>query len=225
MHLSAELLKRYDRPGPRYTSYPTAVEFTDSFGPARYANRLSSYATGEDTPLSLYVHLPFCKSRCSFCACHVVATKRESIADVYLKRVEREAQIIAGYLGEGRPLLQYHWGGGTPTYYSATALSRLHRSLTQWFDIQPDAEVAVEVDPRVTTREHLSTMRELGFNRLSLGVQDLDPLVQELIGRGQTEEETVGLYTTARELGYTSINLDLIYGLPGQTDVTMSANT
>lgn len=223
MDLSPELLERYDRPGPRYTSYPTAVEFTEEFGPDHYADRLVAYAENPDGPLSLYVHLPFCESRCSFCACHVVVTKHESVADAYLSRVEREAQIVAEHLGEGRQLLQYHWGGGTPTYYSAPVLARLHHSLTRWFDIQPGAEVAAEVDPRVTTREHLETMWELGFNRLSFGVQDLDPEVQELIGRGQTADETVELYNTARELGYTSINLDLIYGLPGQTEATMSA--
>lgn len=223
MELSPELLERHDKPGPRYTSYPTAIEFTEDFGSDAYADRLSSYAEGPGTPLSLYVHLPFCESRCSFCACHVVVAKRESVADAYLARVEREAEIVAEHLGEGRPLLQYHWGGGTPTYYPPETLAQLHRSLTRWFDIQPEAEVAAEVDPRVTTREHLETMWDLGFNRLSFGVQDLDPTVQELIGRGQTAEETVELYETARDLGYTSINLDLIYGLPGQTETTMSA--
>ncbi len=223
MELSPELLERYDKPGPRYTSYPTAIEFTDEFDAGAYTERLSTYASNPDAPLSLYVHLPFCEARCSFCACHVVVTKRESVADAYLARVEREAQIVAEHLGTGRPLLQYHWGGGTPTYYPPETLAQLHRSLTRWFDIQPDAEVAAEVDPRVTTREHLETLRELGFNRLSFGVQDLDPTVQELIGRGQTAAETIELYEIARDLGYESINLDLIYGLPGQTEATMSA--
>lgn len=223
MDLSPELLERYDRPGPRYTSYPTAIEFTAEFDADAYADRLAGYAADPAGPLSLYVHLPFCESRCSFCACHVVVTKHRSVADAYLGRVEREAEIVAGHLGERIPLLQYHWGGGTPTYYPAETLARLHRSLTRWFDIQPGAEVAAEVDPRVTTREHLETMGELGFNRLSFGVQDLDPTVQELIGRRQTAAETVGLYETARELGFTSINLDLVYGLPGQTVDTMSA--
>jgi len=223
MDLSPELLARYDRPGPRYTSYPTAIEFTEEFNADAYGDRLSSYATGPEAPLSLYVHLPFCESRCSFCACHVVITKHESVADAYLTRLEREAEIVAERLGEGRSLLQYHWGGGTPTYYPPATLARLHRSLTRWFDIQPGAEIAVEADPRVTTREHLETMRQLGFNRLSFGVQDLDPDVQERIGRGQTVAETVGSYEIAREIGYTSINLDLIYGLPGQTEGTMAA--
>ena len=222
MKLSPELLERYDKPGPRYTSYPTAIEFTDEFDTSDYQGRLAAYADKPDAPLSLYVHLPFCEARCSFCACHVVVTKTQSVADAYLARVEREAEILAASLGDDRSLLQYHWGGGTPTYYSPQALSQLHKVLTQWFDVLPDAEVAAEVDPRVTTKEHLETMRELGFNRLSFGVQDLDPTVQELIGRGQTVDETVGLYETARDLGYGSINLDLIYGLPGQSDATMA---
>ncbi|MEE8497851.1 MAG: oxygen-independent coproporphyrinogen III oxidase, partial [Acidimicrobiia bacterium] len=223
MDLSPELLERYDRPGPRYTSYPTAIEFTEDFQTEAYAERLSAFQAEPDAPLSLYTHLPFCESRCSFCACHVVVTKRQSVADAYLARVEREAQIVVEHLGEGRPLLQYHWGGGTPTYYPAETLARLHRSLTRWFDVQPGAEIAAEVDPRVTTREHLETMWDLGFNRLSFGVQDFDPTVQELIGRGQTTEETIQLYETARDLGYPSINLDLVYGLPGQTENTVSA--
>ncbi len=223
MKLSPELLERYDQPGPRYTSYPTAIEFTDDFQADSYGECLSAYGAAPDAPLSLYVHLPFCVERCSFCACHVVVTKRESVADAYLTRVESEAEIVAERLGTGRSLLQYHWGGGTPTYYPPATLAHLHRSLTRWFDILPDAEVAAEVDPRVTTREHLETMWELGFNRLSFGVQDLDPDVQEMIGRGQTARETIELYEIARDLGYASINLDLIYGLPGQTEATMTA--
>jgi oxygen-independent coproporphyrinogen III oxidase len=221
--LSPELLERYDRPGPRYTSYPTAIEFTDAFDAAGYAERLTSTVSDSDAALSLYTHIPFCESRCSFCACHVVVTKRESVADAYLGRLESEARIVAEHIGVGRPLIQYHWGGGTPTYYPPATLARLHKSLTKWFDIQPGAEIAAEVDPRVTTREHLQTMSDLGFNRLSFGVQDLDPEVQQRIGRGQTVAETVDLYETARELGFSSINLDLVYGLPGQTEETMAA--
>ncbi len=223
MKLSPELLERYDKPGPRYTSYPTAIEFTEEFGVSDYLGGLSAYAAEPEAPLSLYVHLPFCEARCSFCACHVVVTKTRSVADAYLARVEKEAELLAARLGDVRTLSQYHWGGGTPTYYSPQALTQLHTSLTRWFDIEPDAEVAAEVDPRVTTKEHLETMRGLGFNRLSFGVQDLDPTVQELIGRRQTVSETVDLYKTARELGFESINLDLIYGLPGQTEATMAA--
>ncbi|MDF1595310.1 MAG: oxygen-independent coproporphyrinogen III oxidase [Acidimicrobiia bacterium] len=219
--LTPDLLARYDRPGPRYTSYPTAVEFTESFGPDAYAGRLRDAARDAGGPLSLYVHLPFCDARCSFCGCHVVIARRDSVSNVYLQRLIEEAAIVADHLGERRSVVQYHWGGGTPTYYSAHDLSTLHKTLLLHFTIAPDAEVALEVDPRVTTPEHLLMLRELGFNRLSLGVQDLDPTVQEMIGRNQTWEETRTLYDEARRLGFDSINIDLIYGLPGQTLDTM----
>ena len=216
--VTADLLAEYDRPGPRYTSYPTAVDFHDGFGPADYADRLTDAAGRPDDPLSLYVHLPFCEQRCSFCACHVVVTGKQSVADVYLERVIAEARATAARLGDRRVLQQYHWGGGTPTFYPPAALAELHRRLLSEFELAPGAEVALEVDPRVTTDEHLVALRELGFNRLSMGVQDTDAEVQELIGRHQTWEQTATLYSTARRLGYESVNIDLIYGLPGQDE-------
>jgi oxygen-independent coproporphyrinogen III oxidase len=216
MEVSADLLARYDRPGPRYTSYPTAIEFTHSFGPDEYAERLDVASGRLDDPLSVYVHLPFCAARCSFCACHVVVAKRPEVSERYLDSVVREAAMVAGRLGRRRRVVQYHWGGGTPTYYASDQLRRLHELLLEHFDLEPEAEVAVEVDPRITTQTHLETLRELGFNRLSLGVQDLDPDVQRLIGRNQTPQQTETLYHSARRLGFGSVNLDLIYGLPGQ---------
>ena len=221
--LTPDLLARHDRPGPRYTSYPTAVEFADDFGPESYAERLRIAGRDAEGPLSLYVHLPFCDARCSFCGCHVVIARRESVSHVYLQRLIDEAAIVAEHLGERRTLVQYHWGGGTPTYYSADDLAKLHHALLKHFTLAPDAEVALEVDPRVTTPAHLEMLRNLGFNRLSLGVQDLDPTVQEMIGRNQTWEETKSLYDEARRLGFESINIDLIYGLPGQNLATMGA--
>jgi oxygen-independent coproporphyrinogen-3 oxidase len=173
-------------------------------------------------PLSLYVHLPFCEKRCSFCACHVVVTGKQSVADAYLTRVVAEARATAAELGERRLLQQYHWGGGTPTFYSPEVLADLHRELLSEFDLAPGAEVALEVDPRVTTSEHLSALRELGFNRISMGVQDTDERVQELIGRNQTWRQTADLHDAARGLGYESVNIDLIYGLPGQDEVSFS---
>ncbi len=221
IEVTPELLTRHDRPGPRYTSYPTAVEFTEAFGPHEYAERLAAAARRPVQPLSLYVHLPFCQARCSFCACHVVVTKRSEISDAYLGRVVAEANLIAERLEDRRLLVQYHWGGGTPTHYAPDVLVELHRELLQRFELAPDAEVAIEVDPRVTTTAHLEALVDLGFNRISLGVQDLDPEVQRLIGRNQTEEQTVALHRTARRLGFESINLDLIYGLPGQNEKTL----
>jgi len=220
--VTPELLAKHDRPGPRYTSYPTAVDFHDGFGPAEYAGRLADAAGRIDDPLSLYVHLPFCEQRCSFCACHVVVTGKQSVADAYLDRVVAEARATAARLGDRRVLQQYHWGGGTPTYYPPAALVELHRQLLTEFELAPGAEVALEVDPRVTTEEHLVALRELGFNRLSMGVQDADEEVQRLIGRHQTWEQTATLHEAARSLGYGSVNIDLIYGLPGQDERSFS---
>ncbi len=217
LEVTPEMLARYDRPGPRYTSYPTAVEFGPGFGPEDHRARLVAAAAKEGEPLSLYVHLPFCERRCSFCGCHVVVARRPGVATAYLEHLVAEADLVATVLGGRRRLVQYHWGGGTPTFFSPDRIEELHGVLTERFVVLPDAEVAIEVDPRVTTPEHLQVLRRLGFNRLSMGVQDLDPRVQELIGRGQTWEETRELHEEARRLGFASINVDLIYGLPGQS--------
>ena len=221
IEVTPELLAKHDQPSPRYTSYPTAVEFTNAFGPDEYEERLAAAAERSAEALSLYVHLPFCQARCSFCACHVVVAKRPEIADAYLSRVVAEAALIADQLGERRRLVQYHWGGGTPTYYPPDILVDLHDNLLGYFDLDGDAEVAIEVDPRVTTFDHLAALAQAGFNRLSLGVQDLDSEVQRLIGRNQTRKQTEALYHEARHLGFESINFDLIYGLPGQDEETL----
>ncbi len=222
VEVSAELLARYDRPGPRYTSYPTAVDFHDGFGPDDYAACLTDAAARPQDPLSLYVHLPFCQNRCSFCACHVMIASSDSLPDNYLRHLVAEARDTADRLGERRVLQQYHWGGGTPTFHPPDVLANLHGQLVSAFELEPDAEVALEVDPRITTEEHLSVLREVGFNRISMGVQDVDAVVQDLIGRHQTWEQTATLHEAARRLGYQSINMDLIYGLPGQDEQTFA---
>jgi len=213
----AALIERYDRPGPRYTSYPTAVEFHDGFGADEYRARLASAATAADRPLSLYVHVPFCESRCAYCGCAVVATRKREVAATYLTYLEREIAMLAAALGGRRRVVQYHWGGGTPTYLSLEQIARLDAIVQRHFDISPDAERAIEIDPRVTTRAQITLLRRLGFNRLSFGVQDFSPAVQEAIQRHQTEAETHDLYWAAREAGFESINFDLVYGLPRQT--------
>lgn len=218
--LTADLLARHDRPVPRYTSYPTAIEFNEGYGAAEHAEHLRRAGDRPDEPLALYVHLPFCRERCSFCACHVVATSNERLTHRYLDAVLTEAAVVAEHLGERRTLAALHWGGGTPTYHEPDQLHRLQRGLLDHFVIAPGAEVAIEVDPRVTTMGHLEALRALGFNRLSMGVQDVDATVQELIGRNQGWDETVQLFAEARRLGFLSINIDLVYGLPGQTDLT-----
>lgn len=213
----ADLLRQYDKPGPRYTSYPTAVEFNDSFDEAAYRGRLAVAASRPEEPLSLYVHLPFCEARCAYCGCMVIITQKREVATRYLGYLEREIAMLAAALGGRRRLVQHHWGGGTPTYLSVEQIRHLDGTIRNYFDLDPDAEKAIEIDPRVTTREQLVVLRELGFNRLSLGVQDLTPDVQEAIGRHQTEQQTRELFEFARSIGFDSINIDLIYGLPKQS--------
>ncbi len=221
IEVTPELLARHDRPGPRYTSYPTAVEFDQSVGPDDHAERLRA-AGSRSEPLSLYLHLPFCAERCSFCACHVVVTRRDSVAVAYLRHLEAELRLVAELLGERRILAQYHWGGGTPTHHPPEDLRRLHGVVADLFSFADGAELAVEVDPRVTTLDHLETLADLGFDRLSMGVQDLDPTVQAKIGRNQTVDQTETLYRAARRIGFGSINFDLVYGLPGQTEDSLA---
>jgi oxygen-independent coproporphyrinogen-3 oxidase len=215
--VTAELLHRYDRPGPRYTSYPTAVEFHTGFDADAYRQRLEQADARSDQPLSMYLHLPFCHERCSFCGCNVVITRKAGVADRYLDYLKREIRLLASHLPHRRRINQLHWGGGTPTYHSQEDMRALWDAITDHFEIQPDAEVAIEVDPRVTSGEQIRTLRELGFNRLSMGVQDFTPEVQQAITRNQGLDETLELYRQCREAGFGSINLDLIYGLPLQT--------
>lgn len=212
----ADLLQRYDRPGPRYTSYPTAPVWTEAFGPTQYVERLAAAGKRAGEPLSLYVHVPYCASMCWYCGCSVVISKDQQKIDSYVDYVLKEAALVREHLGAERPVLQHHWGGGTPTSLSPAAIRRLFAGLKQLFPFAPGAEVSVEVDPRVTTREHLEALAAEGCTRLSMGVQDFDHKVQEAIHRVQPLEVTARLIENARELGFTSINVDLVYGLPHQ---------
>ena len=210
-----ELLQQYDRPGPRYTSYPTAVEFHEGVGKAEYAAHLDA-ASKREGGIGFYLHLPFCEERCLFCGCNVVITKQRDIASRYLDHLVREIEHVGKHLRGKRPINQYHWGGGTPTYYAPDEMRRIHEAVCSQFEFEPGAEMAIEVDPRVTTQAHLEVLREFGFNRLSMGVQDFDESVQEAIGRIQPHAMTVELVQGARALGFESVNIDLIYGLPRQ---------
>lgn len=218
--VTLDLLRRYDRPGPRYTSYPTAVEFHAGFDADAYAAHLARAATTPAAPLSLYLHLPFCESRCAFCGCSVIVTRKRHVAEQYLAYLHREIAMVAAALDGRRRVVQYHWGGGTPSYLTPQQMCDLHATVRRHFDIDPSGELALEVDPRVTSREQLETLRRLGFNRLSLGVQDFDPDVQQAVNRVQGIDRTRALVAYARALGFGSINVDLIYGLPRQTVVS-----
>ena len=214
----ADLVRRYDRPGPRYTSYPTAVEFSDAFGPDAYRERLAAAARRPDLPLSLYTHVPFCRSRCSFCACTVLITRNPRVSEKYLGYLLREIDLVAPLLGERRGVKQFHWGGGTPTYLDEAQIRTLFAKFREHFRFEPDAEVALEVDPRVTTAGQMEVLRGLGFNRVSMGVQDFDADVQHAIHREQPFEPTRDLVALCRHLGFHSVNVDLVYGLPLQTE-------
>ncbi len=215
--ITPELLARYDRPGPRYTSYPTAPQFTPAFTARDYRAALAHAAGRPEELLSLYIHIPFCEARCTYCGCNVVIARRRGIEDAYLDHLERELALVSSVLGERRQVAQLHWGGGTPTFLTPAQCRRLYAAITRHFALAAGAEVAVEVDPCVTTDDHLATLRELGFNRISMGVQDLDETVQRAVERVQPLELTRHQVDLARRLGFSSVNLDLIYGLPHQT--------
>jgi len=214
--ISQEFLDRYNRPGPRYTSYPTAPVWQDDFGPDDL-ERVYEQADAAQTPLSLYMHLPFCESLCLFCACNVVITKDHRNAPPYLATLQREIAHVAQRVSRSRSIVQFHWGGGTPTYLTPEQMEELFSFAAERFSFAPDAEIGIEVDPRVTTPRHLESLRRLGFNRLSMGIQDFDPEVQEAVHRIQPFEMTAELIAQARALGFESLNVDLIYGLPCQT--------
>src|ERR1700758_124261 len=214
--ISEEFLEKYNRPGPRYTSYPTAPVWQDNFGPDDL-EQFYATANAARTPVSLYMHLPFCESLCLFCACNVVITKDHSVAPPYLATLKREIEHISERVSASRPVVQFHWGGGTPTYLAPAEMEELFGFTAEKFSFAPDAEIGIEIDPRVTSAQHLETLRRLGFNRLSMGIQDFDPEVQRAVKRVQPLEMTAELIAHSRALGFESINVDLIYGLPYQT--------
>jgi len=216
LRVNEEFLSRYNRPGPRYTSYPTAPVWNDAFGPEDL-EKIHEEADRNQTPASLYMHIPFCESLCLFCACNVIIQKNHKVAPPYLEILKKEIARVSRAVSETRPVVQFHWGGGTPTYLSPAQMADLFGFTKERFTFAPDAEIGIEVDPRVTTRAHIEAIRRLGFNRLSMGIQDFHPEVQKAIHRIQPYDITRDLIRSARELGFDSINVDLIYGLPYQT--------
>ncbi|MCX7251399.1 MAG: oxygen-independent coproporphyrinogen III oxidase [Burkholderiales bacterium] len=216
--IDEQLLRRFDVPGPRYTSYPTADRFVEAFGCDDYIQALEQRRAGSMAlPLSLYVHIPFCESLCYYCACNKVITKHHSKSAEYLRYLSRELELQVEHFGRGYNVSQLHLGGGSPTFLSDVELSDLLDMIKRHFNLTPGGEFSIEVDPRTVTPERLQHLYQLGFNRLSFGVQDFDPTVQKAVHRVQPAEQVFALVQAAREIGFESINVDLIYGLPKQT--------
>jgi oxygen-independent coproporphyrinogen III oxidase len=211
-----DLIRKYDGFGPRYTSYPTADRFTEAFNAGHLADALRSREVA-GAPLSLYVHLPFCNTICYYCACNKIVTKDHGRSAKYIRYLGKEAAILSALVKPEAPIRQLHWGGGTPTFLSAQEMSRLMSVLRDHFAFERDAELSIEIDPRQADGESVALLARLGFNRMSLGVQDFDPDVQNAVHRIQSEAETRAVLDAARMNGFQSINVDLIYGLPRQT--------
>ena len=216
------LILRMSGAGPRYTSYPTVPEWSE-FGDADACAALVRASAKPDEPLSIYVHLPFCARMCLFCGCTVEITRRPGKVQSYLEAIALEIERTADLLGARNKVLQLHWGGGTPTHLKPDELRRLFQIISGRFELLPGAEISIEVHPHVTSFEQIDTLVECGFNRISMGVQDLDPHVQEVIHRDQTTEETEALVAYCRAKGIGGVNLDLMYGLPEQTEATFAA--
>ncbi len=218
LNVTEAILERYNVPGPRYTSYPTAPEWVDSFGPDDFDQAIGeSNAGGASAPLSLYFHLPFCQSLCLFCGCNVVINRNHEVLEPYLRNLYWEIDQVARRLDPSRPVVQFHWGGGTPTYLSPEQMEGLFQYTRERFHFAPDAELGVEIDPRTCSETHLTTLGRLGFNRISMGIQDFNPVVQKMVHRIQPWEMTREVFYSCRRQGFASVNIDLIYGLPQQT--------
>ncbi len=213
-----DLVKRYDTRGPRYTSYPTAPQWTGAVNADAYREVLRNYTTPD--AIALYVHVPFCRHRCLYCACNTRVCADQGLVTRYLGALQREVETVAGLFGKRPPLAQMHFGGGTPTFLTPEQLAGVIDDLDAHFESIPGAERSIEVDPRVTTREHLEMLRRKGFGRVSGGVQDLDEKVQQTVLREFGEEDLSRFVAGVRELGFAGVNLDLIYGLPYQTEAT-----
>ncbi len=215
--------KKYDKPGPRYTSYPTAPQFNENFTHEDYLDEIVKTNYGNNLPdLSLYFHLPYCDTLCYFCGCNMIITRNRDRIKEYISYVKKEIDLLRQYLLPERKVTQHHWGGGTPTHLSPDEINELASYINKSFQFKNDAEVSCEIDPRELTKAHLEALRNNGFNRISMGVQDFNEKVQKAVNRIQPEDITRQTVQWVRELGFHSINLDLIYGLPFQTVETFA---
>lgn len=215
------LIKKYDGRGPRYTSYPTALQFSD-FTAENYHACLQRVAESDES-ISLYIHIPFCRDICYYCACNKIVTRDLSLAEIYLQYLEKEIRLISQSLGKQKVVKQLHLGGGTPTFLNAGQLTQLIYQLSSYFELldSEDREYSIEIDPRTINKDSLALLKGLGFNRLSFGVQDFDPAVQKAVNRIHSYDEVKFLVETAKDFGFNSINVDLIYGLPMQTQQSL----
>ncbi len=217
-HVDLGLLRRYDRPGPRYTSYPTAPLFSPSFTAEDYKQEIIATNTSESSSdMSLYFHFPFCDTLCYFCGCTMMVTRDRNRIAEYNSYLKKEIDMIAPLLGRNRKVTQIHWGGGTPTHLTPEEILDMAEYIKAKFNVDPEVEMSVEIDPRELTQRHLGTLRHVGFNRMSMGVQDFDERVQKAVNRIQPEEMSFQVFKWAEALDFDSINIDLIYGLPFQT--------
>ncbi|MBU2508125.1 MAG: oxygen-independent coproporphyrinogen III oxidase [Bacteroidetes bacterium] len=216
--INLDLVKKYDRPGPRYTSYPTAPQFTEEFGPDAYLNEIIRTNNEENSPdLSLYFHILFCDTLCYFCGCNMIVSRNRERIHNYVDYLKNEIDLVRSYIKSGRKVSQLHWGGGTPTHLNPDEIRELTAFINNNFEFRDSSENGCEIDPRELTKEHLIALREGGFNRISMGVQDFNEKVQKAVNRIQPEDMTRRVVDWVRELDFKSINLDLIYGLPFQT--------
>ena len=221
--VTREMLEKYDVAGPRYTSYPTADRFVDAFGVVDYQQALEKRRVGGMAlPLSIYVHVPFCESLCFYCACNKIITKRHERGTEYLEYLRREIDLHVEHLGKGQIISQLHLGGGSPTFFNDEELTQLMDMIKRNFVLAPNGEYSIEIDPRTVDEKRLAHLADLGFNRLSFGVQDFDAEVQKAVHRIQPAEQVFDLVGTARRLGFDSVNVDLIYGLPKQTPTSFA---
>jgi len=222
MTIDKSTILKFDVAGPRYTSYPTAPAWSDEVNEEVYIQKLKGFGRADKT-LSLYIHIPFCQTMCSFCGCNVVIRKQEEkYGDEYLRHLFKEIDLVVHYIGTKKIVKQFHWGGGTPTYFDERQIEQLFEKVKQNFDIDPNGEIAIEIDPRTIDQSKVKKLKNLGFNRISMGVQDFDPKVQEAVNRKQSFELVKEFNDWCRELQFKSVNFDLIYGLPHQTKDSFS---
>lgn len=217
LNIPADFVEKYNQPGPRYTSYPTVPAWKQAFGEAEYRAALLDLNNRPGDELAIYLHLPFCAKHCFYCGCNALVSREKDAVTVYLDRVEKELAMVTALIGTGRRVVQFHWGGGTPNYLSEAEVERALTMFRGAFDLAPGAEVSLEIDPRIATPEQVAFLRSAGFNRISLGVQDFEESVQAAIGRKQGRERTLNVYQGCRDAGFPGVNVDLVYGLPGQT--------